>query len=112
MGYNRITFGSILSSMDDFIQIILVDKAVPFQKPVKRLKFKTFALTAWCNDEGLICKNQCPCSLILAHGIRISDILSWVINSYLTQVTLPRLSPEGSTSVVVELTRMIVNWRP
>ena len=29
-----------------------------------------------------------------AHRIRISDILSWVRNSYLTHVILPRLSKE------------------
>ena len=37
--------GSILCSMDDFVQSELVHKAVPFHKPLKRLQFKTFALT-------------------------------------------------------------------
>ena len=36
--------GYILCSMDDFVQSGLVDKAVPFHKPLKRLKLKTFAL--------------------------------------------------------------------
>ena len=36
--------GYILCSMDDFVQSGLVDKAVPFHKPLKGLKLKTFAL--------------------------------------------------------------------
>ena len=40
-------------------------------------------------------------SIFLAHWIRISDILSWVRNSYLTHVILSRLSYEGCTLVVL-----------
>ena len=36
---------SIAGSMDNFVHNRLVDKAVPFHKPLKRLKLKTFALT-------------------------------------------------------------------
>ena len=38
------------------------------------------------------------------HGIRISDILSWVRNSYLTHVKLPRLSHMACSLVVLLLT--------
>ena len=41
----------------------------------------------------------------LAHQIRISEILSWDRKSYLTHVILTRLSREGYTLVVLELTR-------
>ena len=33
--------------------------------------------------------------VILAHRIRISEILPWDRKSYLTHAILPRLSPEG-----------------
>ena len=50
---------------------------------------------------------------ILAHQIRISDILYWDRKSYLAHVTciLHRLSCEGCTLVVLELTYMAVKWR-
>ena len=57
---------------------------------------------------------QCICCLkatesdFLAHQLRISDILSWVRNSYLTNVILLRLSHEGCTLVVLELMHMVV----
>ena len=44
----------------------------------------------------------------LAHWIRISEILPWDRKSYLTNVNLPRLSGDGCTLVVLELTRMVV----
>ena len=46
--------------------------------------------------------------IILAHRIRISEILPWDRNSYLTHVILPRLSREGCTLVVLELTQQVV----
>ena len=46
----------------------------------------------------------------LAHRIRISDILSWDRKSYLTHVILPRLSREGCTLVVLELTRHMFTY--
>ena len=36
-----------------------------------------------------------PVKYILAHRIRISELLPWVIKSYFTQAILPRLSREG-----------------
>ena len=36
-------------------------------------------------------------AIILAHGIRISEILPWDRKSYLTHAILPRLSREGNT---------------
>ena len=42
--------------------------------------------------------NDCLCGVdnsILAHRIRISEILPWDRNSYLTNAILPRLSREG-----------------
>ena len=33
---------------------------------------------------------------VLAHRIKISEILSWDVKSYLTHAILPRLSREGS----------------
>ena len=46
---------------------------------------------------------------VLAHRIRISEILPWDRKSYLTQAILPRLSREGlHTLVVLELTHMVV----
>ena len=39
-------------------------------------------------------------SIFFAHRIRISYVLSWVRNSYLTPVILSRLSYEGCTLVV------------
>ena len=47
-----------------------------------------------------------PC--ILAHLITISEILACDRKSYLTHVILPRLSHEGRTLVVLELTHMVV----
>ena len=43
---------------------------------------------------------------ILAYPIRISDIIFWDRKSCLTDVILPRLSREGCTLVVLELTRL------
>ena len=43
---------------------------------------------------------------ILAQQISRYDISSWVRNSYLTMVILPRLSREGCTLVALELTHM------
>ena len=45
--------------------------------------------------------------LILAHRIWISNILSWDRKSYLNHAILPRLSREGCTLVVLELTHMV-----
>ena len=46
---------------------------------------------------------------ILANRItRISDILSWDRKSYLTHAILTRLSREGCTLVVLELTHMVI----
>ena len=45
----------------------------------------------------------------LAHWIRISDILSWARNSYLTHVILPRLSCVRCLMLVLEFTRRVVN---
>ena len=45
---------------------------------------------------------------IVAHRIGISDFLSWDRKSYLTHAILPRLSGEGCTLVVLELTHMVV----
>ena len=42
-------------------------------------------------------------SHFLAHQIRISDILLWDRQSYLTHAILPRLSCGGCTFVVLEL---------
>ena len=42
---------------------------------------------------------------LFAHRKRISDILSWDRKSYLTHFTLPRLTREGCTLAVLELTR-------
>ena len=50
-------------------------------------------------------------TFILAHWIRISDILSRDRNSYLIHVILPRLSNEGCTLIVLELTHMEVEQR-
>ena len=47
----------------------------------------------------------------LAHQIKISDILSWERKSYLTNFILPRLSSEGCTLAVLELTQMVVKRR-
>ena len=41
----------------------------------------------------------------------LSDILSWDRKSYLTFAILPRLSREGCTFVVLELTHMFVKCR-
>ena len=49
--------------------------------------------------------------VFLAHWIRISDILPWVRNSYLTHVILPRQSREDCSWVVLELRYMILKWR-
>ena len=43
----------------------------------------------------------------LAHRIRNSDILSWVRNSNLTHIILPRLSLEDCSLVVLELPHMV-----
>ena len=48
---------------------------------------------------------------VLAHRIRIPDILSWVGKSYLNHTSLPRLSPEVCTLVVLEHMRMVVEGR-
>ena len=45
---------------------------------------------------------------ILAHLMRISDILSSVRNSFVTNVILPRLWRGSCTLVVLELTHMVV----
>ena len=47
-------------------------------------------------------------TIVLAHRIKISDILSWDRKSYFTHVILPMLSREGCTLVVLELTHMVV----
>ena len=49
-------------------------------------------------------------SYFLSHWIRISDILSWVRNAYLAHVILDVLSRDGCTFVVLDLTRMLVNY--
>ena len=43
-----------------------------------------------------------------AHGIRTFEILQWDRNSYLTHVTLPRLSRKNCSLVVLEITHMVV----
>ena len=59
-----------------------------------------------CYDSGNVGLNPALphtfVEIILAHQIRISDILSWDRKSYLTHVILPRLSREGCTLVVLE----------
>ena len=45
---------------------------------------------------------------ILARKMRMSDIVSWVRNSYLSHVILSRVSSESRTMVVLELTHMVV----
>ena len=62
------------------------------------------------NKKKVIAENQCEkhkkSSLvrtrILQHQIRISGILFWDRKPYLTHVTLPRLSHESCTLVVLE----------
>ena len=49
--------------------------------------------------------------IILAHWIRISDILSWDRKYYLTHVILQRLSCEEWTLIVLELMHIIVKCR-
>ena len=46
--------------------------------------------------------------LFLAHWIGVSEILPWDRKSYLTHAILLRLSREGCTFVVLELTHMVV----
>ena len=45
---------------------------------------------------------------ILAHRIRISEILPWDRKSYLTHAILSRLSSKVCTLIVLELTHMVV----
>ena len=57
--------------------------------------------------ENIICYKV----FFLAHQIRTSEILLWDRKSDLTHVIFARLSREGSTLVVLELTHMVVKWR-
>ena len=57
-------------------------------------------------SKGL--NNRFRSNIILAHRLGISEILPWDRKLILPMLFLPRLSREGCTLIVSELTRMVV----
>ena len=61
-----------------------------------------YKFECWFCFEPLELSSTVTKANVSAHPIRISDILSWDRNSYLTHVISPRLSREDYTLVIME----------
>ena len=77
--------------------VVVVVGAVPSLVGAAAAALVILQLTSSLGVDYDIFRNPILChTIILAHGIRISEVLPWDRNSYLTHAILPRLSREGS----------------